>query len=47
MLDKPEKQELLTVCTDWLDELNVDGLPEGIFDLRCALYDERAYGDLD
>jgi len=35
------------VCEDWLDEMNIDGLPEGIFDLRNALFDERAYGQLD
>jgi hypothetical protein len=46
-LDRSAKRRLLTVCEDWLDEMNIDGLPEGIFDLRNALFDERAYGQLD
>jgi hypothetical protein len=47
VLDKVGKRILLGVCTDWLDEAGVDALPPGIFDLRNALEDEKAWGELD
>jgi hypothetical protein len=46
-LSKSAKRRLLDVCAEWLDEIGVDRLPEGIFDLRNALIDERDYGELD
>jgi hypothetical protein len=47
-LDKVGKRRLLEACTAWLDEPGgVDALPEGIFDLRNALEDEKADGERD
>jgi len=36
------KRRLLETCKRWLNEVGVDKLPEGIFDLRNRLEDERA-----
>jgi hypothetical protein len=47
MLDAAGKRRLLETCARWLDEASIPGLPEGIFDLRNALEDEKAYGALD
>jgi hypothetical protein len=41
------KRRLLDICEAWLAEATVEGLPPGIFDLRNALQDESAWGDLD
>jgi hypothetical protein len=46
-LTKPEKRRLLEVVEGWLWEVSRMGLPEGIFELRCALIDERDAGELD
>jgi hypothetical protein len=46
-LTKEQKLRLLDVVEHWLEEVNTTGLPEGIFELRNALTDERDYGDLD
>jgi hypothetical protein len=46
-LSKPQKRRLFEVVEAWLCEVDMPGLPEGIFDLRCALYDEQDSGDLD
>lgn len=46
-LTKEAKRRLLDICEAWLFEDHVDGLPEGIFDLRNALQDESAWGTLD
>ena len=45
-LNRPAKRRLLEVCAAWLDEVGVDRLPDGIFDLRNALEDEKTYGEL-
>jgi hypothetical protein len=47
MLDAAGKRRLLENVSAWLDEASIPGLPEGIFELRNALEDERAYGTLD
>jgi hypothetical protein len=44
---KAQKRRLLEVCAYWLDEVGVPGLPDGIFELRNALMDERDWGELD
>jgi hypothetical protein len=46
-LTKLAKRRLLEVCAAWLDEVSIPRLPEGIFELRNALEDEKAYGELD
>ena len=38
---------LLVIVEAWLVEVSLDGLPEGMFELRNALHDERIWGELD
>ena len=46
-LDAAGKRRLLETCSGWLDEPGgVDALPDGILDLRNALEDEKAHGEL-
>jgi hypothetical protein len=45
-LTKTQKRRLLEVCERWLWEGGTTGLPDGIFELRNALVDERDYGEL-
>lgn len=45
-LGKEAKRRLLWTCEAWLMEVHTTGLPEGIFELRNALHDEAANGDL-
>jgi hypothetical protein len=47
LLDRPGKRRLLAACKLWLNEVGVDKLPEGIFELSNALEDEQANGDCD
>jgi hypothetical protein len=46
-LTKPQKRRLLEVVAGWLNEVGVPDLPEGAFELRNALVDERDAGELD
>jgi hypothetical protein len=46
-LAKTQKLRLLDVCAGWLNEVGEPGLPDGIFELRNALIDERYDGELD
>jgi hypothetical protein len=46
-IPRQAKRRLLEVCEAWLAEATTEGLPPGIFELRNALHDERAYGTLD
>jgi hypothetical protein len=46
-LDVAGKSLVLAVVSHWLDEVGVDRLPEGIFELRNALADDRDHEELD
>jgi hypothetical protein len=46
-IPRQAKRRLLDICEAWLVEATTEGLPPGIFDLRNALRDESAWGDLD
>jgi hypothetical protein len=41
------KRLLLAATTEWVDEAGVGGLPAGVWDLRCALIDDRDGGFWD
>ena len=41
------KSLLLAATTEWVGQAGVDGLPVGVWDLRCALIDERVGGFWD
>ncbi len=41
VIQRSAKPRLLAVVGAWLDETNINDLPEGIFDLRNALTDDR------
>ena len=46
-LSKSARGLLLVIVEAWLVEVSLDGLPEGILELRNALHDERIWGELD
>jgi hypothetical protein len=46
-LTNARKRRLFEVVEGWLWEVSTTGLPDGIFELRNALIDERDSGDLD
>jgi hypothetical protein len=46
-LARTQKIRLLLVVEGWLWEVSTTGLPDGIFELRNALIDERDAGELD
>lgn len=35
-----QRAELAGLLNFWMNQVQVDGLPEGVYDLRCALVDE-------
>lgn len=46
-IPRQAKRQLLDHLEAWLGEATTEGLPPGIFELRNALHDESARGDLD
>jgi hypothetical protein len=46
-LTKPQKRRLLDILEGLLNEVGAPWLPDGLFQLRNALIDERYYGALD
>jgi hypothetical protein len=46
-LARTQKSRLLLVVEGWLWEVSTTGLPDGIFELRNAVIDERDAGELD
>ena len=46
-LTKSQKHRLIEILEGWLEEVDTTGLPQGIFELRNALIDERDAVDLD
>jgi hypothetical protein len=47
MLDRAGKRVLLQVVEAWLAEATVNGLPQGVWELRNELQNELADGELD